>query len=987
MTSKLIDFIYKICEDKINKAKGKKYKCKDNRFHECNTFCIGCNDFICNVCAKKHDKSHEIILFETKLSELKQKISIYKDLLSLIENMNKGNKQKIELNTKITQNSIQKIEDTITNLREIQKSLIKVFELRYSLMKTFNKEKEDANNTMEENEKIVFEVMKEDELKKISNNINKAKEIKDAGKHILEYFNLIENTNKINENKVFISDYQKNNRITNELNKILEEQTEKLFDIIYDFSPEINQKMQETESVFISNVCSNLKISNNEYNNQKKIQCSKVDAGFMKKEGPIKNQSKENENIKIVEKIVEKPVEKIVEKIVEKPVGKIVEKIIEKIIEKPVEKIVEKIVEKPVEKIVEKPVEKIVEKIVEKPVEKIVEKIVEKPVEKIVEKIVEKPVEKIVEKIVEKPVEKIVEKIVEKPIAVDKGKKNQEKIIVEKIVEKPVEKIKYVEKIVEKPIEKIVEKIVEKPVEKIKYVEKIVEKPVEKIKYVEKPVEKIKYVEKIIEKPVQNVQGKVEKKNKFLDNELSLSSNVSSLFIESSYEKNDNIDLYNERNIKEDNDHDDSDSSDHEDEEKDKVDDILKDKNNEEENVEINKNTNIPILKDKSRSTIFMDGFEVFTNENCNQIINDDMEEGFFDKIKTIKDLSHEEKASIYITKNKLEKESEIEPYRKTCLKKIKAIKKRVNILTSPKSKILSIIRNFTQNEKNLIEIISPKGISINIFDPYVNEIEEILIPEKYKFPSNMAYLNMLPYCYVSGGIKVDSKGESIESQDFFAIRRRSTKLFEFISLPQMIESKSNHCMIELKYLNGLGVIGGTDSKECEAFSIKKNEWISLPDMNNVRENPCCCVLNEKYLYAFFGYDNISFKYITTIEKISLRSKEKWTEITPNGPQTYMKRNSASCLNYNIKGKDHVIIVGGVNSLKNESDDYLIYDEKENKMIRKSNTLPFKCSFRHNSFNLLCSGYYANFTVDSLIIQYENIGQVFFGIRQNKYEK
>lgn len=46
-------------------------------------------------------------------------------------------------------------------------------------------------------------------------------------------------------------------------------------------------------------------------------------------------------------------------------------------------------------------VEKVVEKIVEKPVEKIVEKIVEKPVEKIVEKIVEKPVEKIVEKPVE----------------------------------------------------------------------------------------------------------------------------------------------------------------------------------------------------------------------------------------------------------------------------------------------------------------------------------------------------------------------------------------------------------------------------------------------------------------------------------------------------------------------------------------------------------------------------------------------------------
>ena len=63
----------------------------------------------------------------------------------------------------------------------------------------------------------------------------------------------------------------------------------------------------------------------------------------------------------------------------------------------------------------------VVEKIVEKPVEKIVEKIVEVPVEKIVEKIVEVPVEKIVEKEVrvEVPVEKIVEKVVEKVVEVE----------------------------------------------------------------------------------------------------------------------------------------------------------------------------------------------------------------------------------------------------------------------------------------------------------------------------------------------------------------------------------------------------------------------------------------------------------------------------------------------------------------------------------------------------------------------------------------
>ena len=138
---------------------------------------------------------------------------------------------------------------------------------------------------------------------------------------------------------------------------------------------------------------------------------------------------------KIVEKIVEKPVEKVVEKIVEKPV----EKIVEKVVEKPVEKVIEKVVEKPVEKIVEKVVEKPVEKVVERPVEKVVEKVVEKPVEKIVEKVVrvEVPVEKIVEKVVkvEVPVEKIVEKVVVKEVVREVEVPARSAVVIPEVVE------------------------------------------------------------------------------------------------------------------------------------------------------------------------------------------------------------------------------------------------------------------------------------------------------------------------------------------------------------------------------------------------------------------------------------------------------------------------------------------------------------------------------------------------------------------------
>ncbi|MFN7983180.1 MAG: helix-hairpin-helix domain-containing protein [Vicinamibacterales bacterium] len=124
---------------------------------------------------------------------------------------------------------------------------------------------------------------------------------------------------------------------------------------------------------------------------------------------------------KVVEKIVEKPVEKIVEKPVDNPalLSRIFALEGEVAVVAGLQRQIADLQATPpkvVEKIVEKPVDRVVEKIVEKPVDRIVEKIVEKPVERIVEKIVEKPVDRVVEKIVEKPVERIVEKVVEKPV-------------------------------------------------------------------------------------------------------------------------------------------------------------------------------------------------------------------------------------------------------------------------------------------------------------------------------------------------------------------------------------------------------------------------------------------------------------------------------------------------------------------------------------------------------------------------------------------
>ena len=235
---------------------------------------------------------------------------------------------------------------------------------------------------------------------------------------------------------------------------------------------------------------------------------------------------------KIVEKIVDRPVDRIVEKLVDNPAH--LSRI--KTLETEVATIagfrqtitrLESTPPKIVEKIVERPVDRVVERIVDRPVEKIVERIVDRPVEKIVEKIVDRPVDRIVEKVVEKivdrPVDRIVEKLIDNPAHLGRIKNLEAEVatiagfrqtiarlestppkIVEKIIDRPVDRI--VEKIVDRPVDRIVERIVDRPVDRIveKIVDRMVDRPVDRIveKIVDRPVDRV--VEKVVEKLVDN---------------------------------------------------------------------------------------------------------------------------------------------------------------------------------------------------------------------------------------------------------------------------------------------------------------------------------------------------------------------------------------------------------------------------------------------------------------------------------------------------
>lgn len=345
--------------------------------------------------------------------------------------------------------------------------------------------------------------------------------------------------------------------------------------------------------------------------------------------------------------------------------------------------------------------------------------------------------------------------------------------------------------------------------------------------------------------------------------------------------------------------------------------------------------------------------------------------------------IKNKSKALLYRRSNKFELETkeDTENNHKKCLEKIKILNENRNLQNF---NVLFELNNFTWPERNLIELIFPsKGNdSVYIFNPFVNKVEEIIVEMDKKFPMDLAICNKLPYCFVSGGKSENKDGEIEELTDFFALRRTEERSFEIVQLPPMQESKSNHCMFEIEYINSICALGGSDSKDVEIFDLENKNWSSLPDLNEVREGAVSCVVNLSFIYCFYGYDSKESKYLTSIEKMDLDSRDEWKLLNPFGNQTFMKRKFCCSVCYRRNFEDNIIIVGGINVLNNESLDCFSYNQITNTLEKDKEALPYKSSFYSNSFIPLPNGIYYNFTSDFQLIQYEPMGRIFFGIRE-----
>ena len=339
-------------------------------------------------------------------------------------------------------------------------------------------------------------------------------------------------------------------------------------------------------------------------------------------------------------------------------------------------------------------------------------------------------------------------------------------------------------------------------------------------------------------------------------------------------------------------------------------------------------------------------------------------------------------KAVIQIVKNKFEMdcEAEIEEHQKACLESINKIKEKKN---KEGFKMVMEINFMKWEERNMMELIFPEkgGKSIYIFNPLLNKIEQIFLETDDDFPICSALYNRLPYCFCSGGkIKIDD--EYTELCEFYTLKRIGLNNFEKILLPNMLEEKVNHCLFEIPHLKSICALGGANSKDVEVFNLEEKLWENLPELNYIREGSACCVVNDTFVYCFFGYNTENCEYLTSIEKLDLEQKEEWELINPYGNKTFMKKKFCGCIHYRKNFEEKIFIVGGINVLNNESQDWLAYNEINNTIEKMGSSLPYKSSFNCNSFIKLPTGLFSNLTVDYQLLQFESLGQYIFGMRE-----
>ena len=138
-------------------------------------------------------------------------------------------------------------------------------------------------------------------------------------------------------------------------------------------------------------------------------------------------------------------------------------------------------------------------------------------------------------------------------------------------------------------------------------------------------------------------------------------------------------------------------------------------------------------------------------------------------------------------------------------------------------------------------------------------------------------------------------------------------------AMEKLCSLKNNHskgCLIPYND-NSIICLSGQHNKKCEIYSMLKNEWNDMCEMNIERSEFGCCIIQNKYLFCIFGYNYPKNEYLNTIEYLDLLEENSiWKYLNyknDNLVSLYIK--GLLSINYN---DEKIILVGGFNGELNK---------------------------------------------------------------------
>ena len=238
-----------------------------------------------------------------------------------------------------------------------------------------------------------------------------------------------------------------------------------------------------------------------------------------------------------------------------------------------------------------------------------------------------------------------------------------------------------------------------------------------------------------------------------------------------------------------------------------------------------------------------------------------------------------------------------------------------------------------------------------NTITPYYykrNENEELI-----KFNLFTAFCNANGCLYFSGGENdqtYDPDKTVAKYNDFFYIDLRelneNNNKIMIRELPNLNESRTWHSMIYVpkKYIF---IVGGSNTKSVELFNMETKELTKDSELLEFRSECSLCLVNNTYLYAFYGFV-IHQEYNKSIERCNLlREKREWEyvdyKILIENSETNFKISFFGISYFN---NNEILLIGGDDNGDEKHYDY-IYKIGENG--QKDEIKEFNCNLNDSN--------------------------------------